>query len=285
MECYLCNSVDIAPVDGLVRDRPDISIHRCLSCGLVFLGSFDHIHEDFYNTDYTTENHSHLDWSKFLNECTIDDSRRFKQIQSLVTNKVYCDVGCGAGGVLLKARDIASQVIGVEPQPAWKYCLSDSNIDIFSSVDELKDLSYDVISLFHVLEHISDPIPFLETLLTKVIPGGKLIIEVPNADDALLSVYKSKEFSRFTYWSPHLFLYNSSTLTQLFLKAGLSRDQFEISYFQRYPLSNHLYWLSHGRPGGHIEWSFLDSPLMQEAYSSRLASLGKTDTLFATICR
>jgi SAM-dependent methyltransferase len=283
MQCYLCDGQIIEPVPGKVRDRPEIPILRCVSCGLVFLGSFSHVHESFYDTDYTDENHAAYDWRAFLNECRQDDERRFRQLRPLIANRNFLDVGCGAGGVLLLAREHCRQVTGVEPQSRWRGLLTEAGVSTVASLGEVADASQDVISLFHVLEHIPDPLPFLRELLTKSAPGGRLLIEVPNADDALLSLYRNKAFSEFTYWSPHLFLYNPGTLARLLEKAGIARERFSISQFQRYPLSNHLMWLAEGRPGGHAAWSFLDAPLLNEAYAAQLANLGRCDTLIAWI--
>jgi hypothetical protein len=104
-----------------------------------------------------------------------------------------------------------------------------------------------------------------------------LIIEVPNADDVLLTLYKNKAFSCFTYWSPHLYLYTTSTLRMLAKKVGLHTEA--IQQEQRYPLSNHLYWLAEGKPGGHIQWNFLNNPVLETAYKHTLASVGKCDTI------
>ncbi len=283
MKCQLCDGENIEPVPGKVRDRPEIPILRCVSCGLVFLGSFSHVHESFYDTDYTAENHAEHDWSAFLNDCRQDDERRFGQLQPLIANRNFMDVGCGAGGVLLLAREHSKKALGVEPQSRWRAVLTDAGVSTLASLADVPDASQDVISLFHVLEHIPDPVPFLRELVSKSAPGGRILIEVPNADDALLSLYRNKAFSEFTYWSPHLFLYNPATLARLLEKAGLARGRFTISQFQRYPLSNHLMWLAENRPGGHAAWSFLDSPALSDAYAAALASQGRCDTLIAWI--
>ncbi|MDD5389723.1 MAG: class I SAM-dependent methyltransferase [Gallionellaceae bacterium] len=283
MACYLCGGEIFEPVPGRVRDRPEIPILRCTACGLVFLGSFSHVHDAFYETDYTDENHATQDWRSYLNECRQDDERRFGQLRPLIGNRSFLDVGCGAGGVLLMAREHCKQATGVEPQARWRPLLSKAGVDMAASLAAVADASQDVISLFHVLEHISDPLPFLRELLAKSAPGGRVVIEVPNADDALLSLYQSKAFSEFTYWSPHLFLYNPATLARLLEKAGITRDRFTVSQYQRYPLANHLMWLAEGRPGGHAAWSFLDSPALTEAYAAQLAAQGRCDTLIAWI--
>jgi hypothetical protein len=51
------------------------------------------------------------------------------------------------------------------------------------------------------------------------------------------------------HWSQHLFLFNTETLRLLADKAELRIVS--IQQCQRYPRSNHLYWLSQGKPGGH----------------------------------
>ncbi len=63
--------------------------------------------------------------------------------------------------------------------------------------------------------------------------------------------------------------------------AGLKLDY--VSHIQRYPLSNHLHWLARSSPGGHQAWSFLDGDDLSRAYEAKLANLGKTDTLMASM--
>jgi SAM-dependent methyltransferase len=283
IHCYLCGNKGSEPVPGRVRDRPEIPILRCTSCGLVFLGSFAHVHEAFYEGDYTDENHSDQDWKSFLNDCRWDDERRFRQLLPLIVNRRYMDVGCGGGGVMLLAQSHCHSVRGVEPQRRWREAMAKEGLSVATSLDEVADESQEVISLFHVLEHVPDPLPFLRKIIGKAARGGHVVIEVPNADDALLTLYHLKAFSEFTYWSPHLFLYTQKTLGMLLEKTGISRDTFVIQQYQRYPLSNHLMWLAQGKPGGHLKWPFLDSPVLQGEYAAQLAKLGKCDTLIATI--
>ena len=103
--------------------------------------------------------------------------------------------------------------------------------------------------MFHVLEHILDPKSILSELSDMLADDGQIIVEVPNADDALLTLYDNEPFSNFTYWSCHLFLYTAKTLQMLFDQMNLKANY--IKQIQRYPLSNHLHWLSNGTQGGH----------------------------------
>lgn len=140
---------------------------------------------------------------------------------------------------------------------------------------------YDLITAFHVLEHLPDPREILKQLGGLLKPDGRMVVEVPSANDALLTLYNCEAFQRFTYWSQHLYLFTASTLTTLIKQEGLK--VISVQHYQRYPLSNHLYWLSQDKPGGHMQWSFLDTAEVNHAYAQSLASIGKTDTLIAHV--
>ena len=135
--------------------------------------------------------------------------------------------------------------------------------------------------MWHVLEHLDDPVPVLRGLSDMLTDNGSLLIEVPNADDALISLYESDAFKDFTYWECHLYLYTTETLKRLVDMAGLKVNF--ITQYQRYPLSNHLYWLTKGKPGGHIVWNMIRDEALDKAYGAKLARLGIADTIIAEV--
>lgn len=132
-----------------------------------------------------------------------------------------------------------------------------------------------------MIEHVTNPIETIQSLVELLKTDGELIIEVPTSNDALLTLYKSKSFSEFTYWSQHLFLFNANSFEILIKKADLTLNW--IKHIQRYLLSNHLYWLANGKPGGHKLWNQLNSEVLNQAYESVLAANGLTDTIMASI--
>lgn len=276
MTCSLCNSTNNKKRDGSVRDDKNLEIFECLDCGLVFLSNKKHIDEEFYEN---SNMHQEFDFIKWRNETKEDDTRRFQFIENSITNKKVLDFGSGNGGFLSQAKTISKSICGIELESAVKPYYEKENIPLYKSISEAKT-KFDVITSFHVIEHLSDPIPILKDLKECLTEHGKMIIEVPNANDALLTIYKNEGFSHFTYWSCHLYLYTHHTLTMLAKQAGLKVDF--IKHVQRYPLSNHLYWLSNDKPGGHVKWgNFLDSPELSKAYEAQLASLQATDTIIA----
>ncbi|OCR06745.1 class I SAM-dependent methyltransferase [Helicobacter pullorum] len=139
---------------------------------------------------------------------------------------------------------------------------------------------YDLLTAFHVMEHLQDSITILKQLATLLESNGKILIEVPNGNEALLSIFKNKAYSEFIYTNVHLYCFTPHTLRLLGEKAGLKVEF--VKCIQRYPISNHLFWLAHNAPNGQKQWgSFIDNPLLQNAYEQTLASLGATDTLIA----
>ncbi len=93
------------------------------------------------------------------------------------------DVGSGTGEVLATGRDRGWRVQGVEPEHTAADMAKRRGVNVVSSMLEdsgLPEGSWDVVSAFHVLEHIPDPIRFLRTLSRWASPGGHIVIEVPN---------------------------------------------------------------------------------------------------------
>lgn len=274
--CYICQSTTFNLRKGQVRDAPEFKILECADCGLVSLDSLGHIQTGFYEKSgmHGTVPTPMATW---LKDSDWDDQRRFDMLKSMLPNKKLLDFGCGAGGFLNKAQHLVASVTGIEleqrVQEYWR-----NRITIHPDAKSAGG-GYDLITAFHVLEHLSDPIAMLKTLADKLSRSGRLVIEVPSSEDALLTLYDSDAFQCFTYWSQHLFLFNAETLRRLAEQAGLRIVT--IQQYQRYPLSNHLYWLSQRKPGGHQQWAFLDSPEVKTAYANALAATGRCDTLIA----
>ncbi|RHX91186.1 methyltransferase [Leptospira yasudae] len=280
--CYVCENESFTLRPGSVRDNSKLDILECTNCGLVFLSEHTHIKETHYENSgmHGGEVISETEW---LKENEKDDERRFRFLKSKLLNKRLLDFGCGVGGFLLKSKSITNQSEGVELELRLQPYYSKFDLKVWKNLDEVLESkqAYDIITAFHVIEHLKDPITVIRSLIQLLNPNGELIIEVPSSNDALLTLYKSDEFSHFTYWSQHLFLFNNETFKRLIQKSKLRLNW--LKQIQRYPLSNHLYWLSKGQPGGHNVWSFLDNETIGREYESQLASIGLCDTIIASV--
>lgn len=275
--CYLCGNKNFIKKEGRVRDNPDLQVLECTSCGLVFLSSFSHITNDFY--ELSKMHSGKVDIKAWVEETAGDDARRFAFLRKKITGKTILDFGCGNGGFLLRAKKNAKNVQGIEPDIKVAAYFRKKGLQVVPDLNKVSQ-SFDVITLFHVLEHIPDPRDILYRLSKKLKHNGHIIVEVPNADDALIKIYKNDAFMNFTYWSCHLFLYTKNTLSNLAKQVGLKINY--IKQIQRYPLSNHLHWLSNGKPGGHKKWHFIDSVRLNKCYETQLAAVGCCDTIIAS---
>lgn len=270
----LCGSGSSIERSPYVRDNKNIKVLQCVNCNLVFLSSFDHINDSFYEESGMLN--GNVDLKDYRIQSYKDDNRRASDLSSKILGKRVLDFGCGAGGFLKLISKQVEVAAGVELDKVIRSAINEEGITCYSNIDNIEG-EYDVITMFHVLEHLTNPIEILQQIQKYLAPNGQLIIEVPNAEDALLTLYRNSSFSDFTYWSCHTFLYNNSTLRRIVEKAGFNVKL--LKQLQRYPLSNHLYWLSYGKPGGHNHFGLLDNAILNKEYESMLAAIGKCDTL------
>ena len=276
-KCYICGSSDLSDTGYKLRDSEELKVLKCNNCTLMFLSSFDHIDESFYDSGKMHGTSFNID--KWLQNCKPDDERRFKFLKKHINGKALLDFGCGAGGFLILAKDYAD-VYGIERQDSLENHFKKNNIKVFKSLNDI-DKKFDIITMFHVLEHLKDPVAALQELLTYLKDNGEIIIEVPNSDDALLSIYKCSKFANFTHWRCHLYSFNEKSLKIMLKKAGIKINY--IKPVQRYGLANHLYWLIKGDKGGHLKWKFFN--IFDPIYKTLLKVLRKTDTLIISISK
>ena len=211
-----------------------------------------------------------------------DISRRIKAIHSLASQisiTSMLDFGSGEGDMLF-ALSQNFEAWGLEPEDSARENCLKKNLKVFDSIKEIQKmkLNFDLITLFHVVEHFYSPALELQSIFELLNPGGLLIIERPNSQDALLTNYYCEAFSNFTYWSHHPMLHSASSLLELVANTGFVCV--EVKYVQRYGLANHLYWLVQKKPGGHEVWKNKFSQSTEASYSQDLIKEGKSDTLW-----
>jgi len=206
----------------------------------------------------------------------LDDERRFAQFRRFFVGKDVLDFGCGNGGFLNLCRPWANSLSGHDIQPDATEALKKDGLHI-NGIEG----PYDTVTMFHVLEHLTNPLETLQQLRSAIRFGGQIIIEVPNARDFLLFFLESPEFKAHTYTSEyHTVLYTEETLKKLIELAGFKNVAVE--GFQRYSINNHLHWLKEKKPGGMQGWDFLLSPGLRLQYAESMIRLGMSDTLIAT---
>ncbi|MDC1425041.1 class I SAM-dependent methyltransferase [Oceanospirillaceae bacterium] len=262
------------------RDVDDLIVWKDNVSGVIYIDDFYTSNETYIDGSYRKDEHVTLQSEKPDFEQITDAKRRFESNLKYVAGKNIIDFGCGRGDFLHLAKDHCSSVCGVELQKDFVDVLNSEGIRCVNNLDDIADNTLDVCVSFHVIEHLPNPLETLETLKKKIVSGGTILIEVPHANDILLSTLNNNEFKQFTLWSQHLVLHTRESLRRMLDSAGFENVQIE--GVQRYPLSNHLNWLANSKGGGHKSpLSAIDSPILQEAYSNSLARIDATDTLIA----
>jgi 2-polyprenyl-3-methyl-5-hydroxy-6-metoxy-1,4-benzoquinol methylase len=261
------------------RDREDISVLKGAASGALILSQTDHVSEQTYAG---VEGFSYWDSAsrdRALAESRFDDERRAAQFKDAINAAVWLDFGTGAGGILDLLGPCAAKVHAIELQPSARESLKKAGYSVHADLSELPAVLFDVVTLFHVFEHLLEPVSTLKALRERLAPGGTVIIEVPHATDFLVSFLGLERFKDFTFWSEHLILHTRTTLEAFIRAAGFGRVVIEGC--QRYPISNHMHWLASGEPGGHKKWSFLNSEALHDEYSNVLIRSNMCDTLVA----
>lgn len=281
--CRLCNGKKISIIKKGTRDRLDIDVLRCNECGLVFLSQIE-TDQKFYTDRQMRRG---IDFEQWRENTYVDDNRRFLKYREKIKGKTILDFGCGNGGFLKLAAGNGNvkKTAGIELDAESISRLRAAGLECYNNLSELPDVKFDMVFMFHVIEHLPDPERILQ-LLFQYVPDteGEIVIETPNADDALLSIYQCADFANFTYWSPHIFLYNENTLTRMIENAGFKVVDFLQE--QRYPLANHLRWLARGLPGGGIEeFEELNDEKLNQVYTEVLRKQKVCDTLVCTVRR
>lgn len=281
VSCPICRSSALQPRDEKLRDSDTIAVVQCATCKHVFLDSFDHVNEDYFVNDTFLLSKPFLHGvEERLRHYEAENQERTIRIGPLVLNKRVLEFGCGAGALMEKIRPMVSSIEGLERTASFRARLQGMGYAVHQDLSQTQG-SYDVILMFHVLEHLSDAVESIRGCVDRLSPNGLLYIEVPNIDDALLTLYDVGEYRKFHFFKDHLHYFSRASLTEAIQQAGAM--PVSVSGHSRFGLANHMYWLRYGKPGGHLIWNFLETPPTRLEYSRALAAANISDSLVAQI--
>lgn len=259
------------------RDVKNLKVFKDKISGVIFIDDYFVGNNVYFKGEYRKEESTA---STASCEDAMDCKRRSTDFLSYYKDRVICDFGCGRGSFLSKTIDQTIKSYGVEIQDDYAIALNKQDIECKSSVVGIKDNFLDSCFMFHVLEHLEDPINDLKSIKPKLKTGGNIIIEVPHAKDFLINNLKIQEFIDFTLWSQHLILHTRESLEKFLLAAGYKN--IKIFGIQRFSIANHLQWTTNRIPGGHRgELALLEEPELVKSYQNALDRIDATDTLIA----
>jgi len=211
--------------------RETFTIQQCKTCGFLFTNPRPTANE--IGRYYKAEAYiSHTDSSKgLINKIykrvrSITLAQKFNLIKPALTNNQLLDIGAGTGAFLNYCKSKGVEVFGIEPdEDARKIATTNYalNLQGESSLTEFKNGQFSVITLWHVLEHVSDLNNRIEELNRLLTDDGRIYVAVPNykSDDA--SYYRAAWAA---YDVPrHLYHFEQKTIKQLFAKHNLHLEK------------------------------------------------------------
>ncbi|NOQ91313.1 MAG: methyltransferase domain-containing protein [Flavobacteriaceae bacterium] len=187
--------------------------------------------EDELSKYYESEAYiSHTDASKSLFDKVYQTVKNYtikqkiKLINSLNSeNKTILDIGCGTGDFLEACKNNDWKITGVEPnEGARNLTIKKTEISIHTNIEEILENDsnkFDVITMWHVLEHVPNLQEYITSLKNLLRPNGVLIIAVPNYK-SYDAVYYGKFWAAYDV-PRHLWHFSQKSINLLFKDFGL----------------------------------------------------------------
>ncbi len=258
--CSLCSSRNVHflwhVTDKKFRGPGQFAYWRCAGCGLVMLHprlSKEELAP--YYPDYVTVVQRRHDFRQRLKRMVAEDWYGYGTDRSAVTSMVrkaatfplrrllsqlprrrpggrVLDIGCGSGGYLAFLADLGWVCEGVEQgSNSRRYAQQELGLTVHSDLRQLQrfpDRCFDVVTMWHVIEHLADPLETLAAVHRVLKPDGLLMLRTPNVDS-----WEARAFQGCWYGidAPrHLHLFSPETLERCLTRAGFISNDVHYQY-------------------------------------------------------
>ncbi len=232
--CSLCGGHTTTPfieADDDLGGRPGrFRFVSCGNCGLVYQSprlAFDHI-GGYYDGEYIAHRKK-TDWGILtplydwaMGKHDRDKVALVRRYQSLRVGSPVLDIGCGAGTFLaLLQAETGAAACGVDFKDLsglpWMERLEFRQGTL--GQQEFGSRRFDLITMWHFLEHDYTPLDTLTRARDLLAPGGRLVVEVPRLDSLSFRLFRER-------WPglqapQHTMLFDARTLPSMMEKAGL----------------------------------------------------------------
>lgn len=197
--------------------------------------------EDMYRFYKSSDYHSHQLKPKSSIEYVYFLSRKimmffkYRIIYSKLKEIKLLDYGCGNGNFIKYLSNKSLKVTGIEKSLSSQKICRSKGLSVFSSVKQLGEAKFNVITLWHVLEHVINPQKCLRALSNFLTKDGLLIVAVPNIQSVDSQIFKQE-------WAGldvprHLWHFTPKGLFSL-----LKKEKFVL--YKKYPLILDAYYIS-----------------------------------------
>jgi 2-polyprenyl-3-methyl-5-hydroxy-6-metoxy-1,4-benzoquinol methylase len=231
--CNLCGASNDVVVGTRDREGMPLRTVLCRNCGLVrtnprpSIADMNAYYETMYRSDYKGQSAPAL--RKIVRGFVGAASRKRRLVVFLPSVVPHShdapferprmlDVGCGAGELVYLMHRAGVDAAGLEPGVEFaEFARRTLRVPVqTATVDAatVPDASQDLVTMFHALEHVPDPLAVLRTVRKWLKRGGHLVVEVPN-------IAACVQAPSHQYHYAHLYHFTGATLAALGERAGL----------------------------------------------------------------
>lgn len=231
--CNLCHSDAHKPY----RWVEGYALVMCTKCGLVYLNprpdvqELAHVYSRQYHVDRVLtkepETKEEIDQKVLQSQ-----PMAAKIVRRFGSHGQLLDIGCGAGFFLAAMKRLGWSVTGVDVSEwASQFASENFQIDVYNGTMETIDIDgqFKVVTLFHSLEHMTDPLGALRKINQLVCSGGSVVIKGPN----LAGFDRIWHGNKWRGYQPpfHLYHFTSKTYCAMLRKAGFVIETVKPQYF------------------------------------------------------
>jgi len=146
--------------------------------------------------------------------------RRWRLLSGVLPESGRClEIGCGAGNFLRILSEADYDVVGIDPSTGYASYARELGLDVLAGrfpEDLTAEGAFDLVFVFHVLEHVPDPLALLRRVRDRLAPGGLFVLEYPD-----VALAARRRFLPHTYFErAHLFDFSESTLSVFLARVG-----------------------------------------------------------------
>lgn len=284
-DCLVCHSNQFTKVSDCLYDSKDHSVHQCAICGHRQIHPLptDWDNKRFYDQNKQDINVGKtIDLKRLSENAKVDNYRRADYIEKECHGKKpLLDVGSGYGFFLEEMKKRGFDVAGVEISEERRNLSRQVtectiyDVDLTNTVEGLGEFS--IITLFHVIEHLIDPITFCRNIHRILKDDGVFLLELPNVEELMIRACSAY---REWYWKrAHVSYFNSEGISSILHQAGFSKVN--VHFVQRYGIDNLFNWLTTGKPQleDPVFYTIDEYKWLEDYFRKYLEESGRSDTM------
>ncbi|MEE8269473.1 MAG: class I SAM-dependent methyltransferase, partial [Nitrospinaceae bacterium] len=220
-QCNLCGSTEYDVLSKTGRENEPLNTVICKKCGLIWSHPFPIDPLVYYQKHYRIRyKGTFTPKKKHIFRAARAAVGRFNLLKHLLKPRWrVLEVGSGGGEFLYLLNKLGYDAFGIEPNEGYaEYARSEYQLNIktgFLQNTQFEENSFEMVTLWHVFEHMDNPADILKKIHSFLATDGLLVIEVPNVE-AICSLPRN------TFHTAHLYNFNQSTLSRMAERAGFT---------------------------------------------------------------